>query len=64
MRKIGLAVAATAQFHHNKCMKKFFGYTKYYSVTEMLLALAGASIPIPGGRKCAQWKIGGGEEIF
>jgi len=23
----------------NKCMKKFFGYSKYYSVTEMLLAL-------------------------
>jgi len=39
MRQIGLAVAATAQFHNNKCMEKFFGYTKYYTVTEMLLAL-------------------------
>jgi len=24
---------------YDKCMKKFFEYTKYYSVTEMLLAL-------------------------
>jgi len=23
----------------NKCMKKLFGYSKYYSLTEMLLAL-------------------------
>jgi len=27
------------KYCYNKCMKKFFGYTKYYSVTEMLLAL-------------------------
>jgi len=24
---------------YNKCIKKFFGYSKYYGVTEMLLAL-------------------------
>ena len=24
---------------YNKCIKNFFGYSKYYSVTEMLLAL-------------------------
>ena len=27
------------KYCYNKCMKKFFGYTKYYSVTEMLLTL-------------------------
>ena len=27
------------KYCHNKCMKKFLGYSKYYSVTEMLLAL-------------------------
>jgi len=27
------------KYCYNKCMKKFFGYTKYYSVTEMLIAL-------------------------
>jgi len=26
------------KYCYNICMKKFFGYTKYYSVTEMLLA--------------------------
>jgi len=27
------------KYCYNKCMKKFFGYAKYYSVTEMLLTL-------------------------
>jgi len=27
------------KYCYNKCVKKFFGYSKYYSVTEMLLAL-------------------------
>jgi len=27
------------KYSYNKCIKKFFGYSKHYSVTEMLLAL-------------------------
>ena len=27
------------KYCYNKCIKKFFGYSKHYSVTEMLLAL-------------------------
>jgi len=27
------------KYCYNKCMKEFFGYSKYYSVTAMLLAL-------------------------
>jgi len=29
---------------YNKCMKKFFGYTKYYSITEMLLYSIGFTL--------------------
>ena len=34
-----LYYAEMVKYCHNKRMKKFFGYSKYYSVTEMLLAL-------------------------
>ena len=37
--RLSSCIMTKFKYCYNKCIKKFFGYAKYYSVTEMLLTL-------------------------